>query len=99
MFASKIIFIKRKFFMKLSLLKYAGLCVVGGEAAYLMCYVYGFFLNGKLAELHHALLALLPGFTWGNIGGLLLGAISIALWSGLGGLYIAWMHNVSIMKR
>ena len=85
--------------MKLSLQKYAALCIVGGEVAYLVCYVYGFFLSGKLAELHQALLALLPGFTWGSFGGFILGAISIALWSGIGGLYIAWMHNVSMVKR
>ncbi len=85
--------------MKLSLSKYAGLCVLGGEVAYLACYAYGSFLTGKMAELHHSLFSLLPGFTWGSSSGLLVGAVSIALWSGVGGLYIAWMHNVSMLKR
>ena len=85
--------------MKLSMLKYAGLCIVGGEVVYVACYVYGFFLSGKIAELHQSLFSLLPGFACGTITGFLLGAISIALWAGIGGLYISWMHNVSMVKR
>ena len=82
----------------LSIGKYAALCVLGGEIAYAVCLVYGTTLTGKAAELHHALFELLPGFTWLGAGGVIAGAVSVALWSGIGGAYIAWMHNVSIKK-
>lgn len=49
---------------KLSIKKYARLCILGGEAAYTACLIYGTTLTGKAAELHHALFALLPGFAW-----------------------------------
>lgn len=83
----------------LSIRKYAGLCVLGGEMAYTACLLYGTTLVGKAAELHHALFALLPGFTWASFGSWLAGAISVAIWSGLGGAFIAWMHNTSIIKN
>ncbi len=83
---------------KLSIGKYAGLCVLGGEIAYSACLVFGSTLTGESAELHHALLGLLPGFTWFSIGSYLAGAVSIAIWSGIGGAFVAWMHNVSLEK-
>lgn len=83
---------------KLSIGTYAGLCVLGGEVAYLVCDFYGWFLTGTAAELHHALFALLPGYGAGGFVGVLAGAVSVALWSGIGGAFISWMHNVSIRK-
>lgn len=83
---------------RLSVKKYAGLCALGGEAAYTACLFYGTTLSGKAAELHHAFFELLPGFTWVSIGSWLIGAVTVAVWSGLGGAYIAWMHNVSLEK-
>lgn len=83
---------------KLSIGKYAGLCVLGGEIVYTVCLWYGTTLSGKAAELHHAFFELLPGFTWVSFGSWLAGAVSIALWSGIAGAYIAWMHNASIKK-
>lgn len=83
---------------KLSIKKYAWLCVLGGETAYTACLLYGTTLTGKTAELHHAIFALLPGFAWISFGSWLAGAISIAVWSGLGGAFVAWMHNVSLEK-
>lgn len=83
---------------KLSVGKYAGLCVLGGEIAYSVCLIYGTMLAGKAAELHHAFFELLPGFTWFSFSSWVVGAASVALWSGLGGAYIAWMHNVSLKK-
>jgi len=73
--------------------------VLGGEVAYTVCLLYGTTLAGRAAELHHALFELLPGFTWIGFGSWLQGAISIAIWSGLGGAYIAWMHNASITDK
>lgn len=84
---------------KLSIKKYAGLCILGGEVAYTACLLYGTTLTGKAAELHHAIFALLPGFTWISFGSWMIGAVSVAIWSGLGGAYIAWMHNVSIINK
>lgn len=83
---------------KLSMGIYAGLCVLGGEIAYTVCMVYGVFLSGKAAELHLALFQLFPGFTGMNLSSWIFGAISVAVWSGLGGAYISWMHNVSLKK-
>ena len=83
---------------KLSIGKYAGLCVLGGEIAYAACLFYGTTLTGDAAALHHSFFGLLPGFTWLSAGSVVAGAITVAIWSGIGGAYIAWMHNVSIKK-
>jgi hypothetical protein len=83
---------------KLSVSKYAMLCVLGGEIAFTVCMLYGLFLTGKAAELHTALFQLFPGYSGMNFVSWLSGAVSVALWSGIGGAYIAWMHNVSIKK-
>lgn len=83
---------------KLLIGKYAGLCILGGEIAYTACLLYGTTLSGKAAELHHSIFELLPGFTWLGFGSWIVGGISIALWSGLGGAYIAWMHNTSMER-
>lgn len=84
---------------KLSIKKYAGLCVLGGEAAYTACLIYGSTFIGKAAELHHAIFELFPGFTWMSAGSFVAGAATVAIWSGLGGAYIAWMHNFSLVKE
>lgn len=83
---------------KLSIGKYAGLCALGGEVAYTVCMLYGLFLRGKAAELHLAFFQLFPGFSGMNVGSWFAGAVSVALWSVLGGAYIAWMHNASMQK-
>lgn len=83
---------------KLSILTYAGLCVLGAEVAYTACIIYGTTLTGAAAELHHALFQLLPGFTWLSAGSFIAGAITVAIWSGIGGAYIAWMHNKSLVS-
>lgn len=84
---------------KLSIKKYAWLCVLGGEIAYTVCMLYGEFLSGKAAELHLALFQLLPGFSGINFGSWFLGAISVAVWSGVAGAYVAWMHNASLQRK
>ncbi len=83
---------------KLSLKKYSLLCVLGGEVAYTACLIYGTILTGNSAELHHAIFELMPGFTWLGIGSFIAGAVTVGIWSGLGGAYIAWMHNYSLEK-
>lgn len=81
---------------KLSISKYAKLCVLGGEIAYTACLVYGFTLTGKAADLHHAIFELMPGFSWFGAGSFIAGAITVAVWSAAAGAYIAWMHNSSL---
>ncbi|OGH88042.1 MAG: hypothetical protein A3J93_02620 [Candidatus Magasanikbacteria bacterium RIFOXYC2_FULL_42_28] len=83
---------------ELSIKKYASLCLFGGEIAYTVCMVYGKFLSGAAAELHASLFALFPGFTGVNFGSWFFGALTVAVWSGVAGAYVAWMHNVSIKK-
>ena len=81
---------------KLSIGKYSGLCVLGGEIAYTVCLLYGTTLSGKAADLHHAFFELLPGFTWVGFSSWIIGGVSIAVWAGISGAYIAWMHNASL---
>lgn len=83
---------------KLSLGKYAGLCVLGGEIAYTVCMAYGSFLSGSAAVLHLSLFQLFPGYTGMNVESWFAGAITVAVWSGVAGLYVAWMHNISLTK-
>jgi len=83
---------------KLSIGTYAGLCVLGGEIAYTVCMFYGLFLTGSAAALHLSLFQLLPGYTGMNLTSWIFGAISVALWSGIAGAYISWMHNISLQK-
>ncbi len=84
---------------KLSLKKYSLLCGFGGEIAYVACLIYGTALTGKSAELHHAIFELLPGFTWLGVGSVIAGAITVGIWSAIGGAYIAWMHNTSLTNK
>ena len=84
---------------QLSLKKYSLLCMLGGEIAYAACLIYGTTLAGKVAEFHHAIFELLPGFTWLSLGSFITGAITIGVWSGIGGAYIAWMHNFSLERK
>ena len=80
----------------LSIKKYSLLCILGGEIAYTVCMAYGVFLSEQAAALHLALFQLLPGVTDLGFGSWLAGAVSIAIWSGVFGAYIAWMHNKSL---
>ncbi len=80
----------------LSKTKYATLCVLGIEIFYVLCVIYGLTLSGKASELHHSLFELLPLFVWGSITSFVLGAIYLALFAWVFGLYVAWMHNVSL---
>jgi hypothetical protein len=48
-------------------------------------------------ELHHSLFELLPGFVWGNVRSMALGALYLGVFAGIAGWYIAWMHNSSLV--
>ena len=77
--------------------KYAGLCVLGTEIFYVMCVGYGFVLTGRAMDLHHSLLELIPGFSWGNPASMVWGALYLGIVAWVGGWYIAWMHNASML--
>jgi len=85
----------------LSLKRYRWLCVLGGEVLYALCILGGFLplRNTRGTELHHALLETLPGFTWINIGSVLLGAVYVFVFAWLFGWYIVWMHNSSLVNK
>lgn len=81
----------------LSIKKYSGLCVLGGEVAYIACLFYGStFLAGEAYSLHAKLFELFLGFHWIDLQSVIIGGLWVALWSGIVGAYIAWMHNASI---
>lgn len=85
----------------LLLKRYGWLCVLGAEAAYLLCLVGG-YLPWRTAQgtaLHHALFETLPGFTWGNIGSVILGAVYVFVFAWIFGWYIVWMHNSSLIEK
>ena len=77
--------------------KYAGLCVLGTEIFCILCIGYGFVLTGKAMDLHHSLLELIPGFSWANPVSMVWGALYIGILAWVGGWYIAWMHNASLL--
>lgn len=83
---------------KLSFVPYAAKCVLGSEIIYALCLVFGSTLSGEAAQLHHKLLELLPGFTWLTPVGVIAGAVVIAVYSFIVGLYVVWMYNTSLRK-
>ena len=85
----------------LSLKRYRWLCVLGGEVLYALCILGGFLplRSVRGTQLHHTLLETLPGFTWINIGSVLLGAVYVFVFAWLLGWYIVWMHNSSLVNK
>jgi hypothetical protein len=49
-------------------------------------------------ELHHALFELIPGFVWGKLVGVAWSAFYMGALAWVGGWYISWMHNASLIK-
>ena len=68
------------------------------EIFYVVCLGYGFVLSGKARELHHSLFELIPGFAWGNPVRMLWGAVLLGIFARVAGWYVAWMHNVSMVR-
>lgn len=81
----------------LSFQSYVWKCVVGAEVAYAACAAYGVFLNSQAVTLHRQIFELLPGFSW-SAPGVIIGGLSIAVWSIAFGVYMVWMHNSSLTK-
>lgn len=86
---------------KLSLKSYVQKCVLGAEIVYVLCLVGGYlpWRTQRGIELHHTLFETLPGFTWGNFGSFIWGAILIAIIAWVFGAYMVWMHNSSLEKN
>ena len=82
----------------LSLKRYGWLCVLGTEVLYFLCLGYGYFLSGGSADLHRSIFELLPGFVWGNIGSVILGAVELFVFAWVFAWYMVWMHNFSLIK-
>ena len=83
----------------LSLKRYGWLCVLGGEIAYAICLAGGYLplrtANGT--QVHHALFETLPGFVWGNVASMFLGAVYVFVFAWIFAAYIVWMHNTSLV--
>jgi len=77
--------------------KYASLCVLGMEIVYILCTGYGLLLSGKAMELHHSLFELIPGVVWRDPVSMVWGALYLGILAWIGGWYIAWMHNASLI--
>ena len=75
-----------------------GLCVLGTEVFYVLCVAYGSLLVGKAQELHHSRFEPLPGVAWGHPLSLLWGAVSLAVFALIVGWYVAWPHNISLLR-
>lgn len=86
---------------KLSMSSYVWKCVVGMEIAYALCLVGGYlpWRSARGTSLHHALFETLPGFTWGNFGSMVWGAVLLAIIAWIFGAYMVWMHNSSLEKK
>jgi len=82
----------------LSTRKYSALWVVGSELLYVLCLPYGYLLSAKGMELHDALFELIPGFMWGNALSMAWGGLFVGVLAWIGGWYIAWMHNASLVS-
>jgi hypothetical protein len=59
---------------------------------------YGSLLVGKAQELHHSVFELLPDVAWGKPLSLVWGAVSLGVFALIVGWYVAWMHNVSLLR-
>lgn len=84
----------------LSLKRYGWLCVLGGEVAYLVCLAGGYLpmRTARATELHKALFETLPGFVWGSVGSIFLGALYVFVFSWIFAAYYVWMHNTSLVR-
>lgn len=83
----------------LSLKSYGWKCVLGTGISYVVCLLYGSFITGTAAQLHHSLFELLPGFRWGTVSGVIIGAIDLFVFAWLFAWYYVWMHNSSLIKK
>ena len=84
----------------LSLRRYGWLCVLGGEIAYVVCLAGGYLplRTARATELHHTLFETLPGFVWGSVASMFLGAAYVFAFAWIFAGYFVWMHNSSLIS-
>ncbi|OHB22359.1 MAG: hypothetical protein A2939_03155 [Parcubacteria group bacterium RIFCSPLOWO2_01_FULL_48_18] len=84
----------------LQLKRYGWLCVLGAEAAYVLCVLGGFLplRSARGIELHHTIFETFPGFTWISFGSFALGVIYMFVFAWIFAWYMVWMHNTSLVK-
>ncbi len=85
---------------KLSLQSYGWKCVLGSEVAYVLCIAGGYLplRTPRGIQIHRALFETIPGFVWGNVGSIILGAVYIFVFAWIIAWYMVWMHNTSMEK-
>jgi len=85
---------------KLSLRPYGWKCVLGSEIAYALCIAGGYLplRTPRGTQIHHALFETFPGFVWGDVGSIVLGAGYIFVFAWIVAWYMVWMHNTSMEK-
>jgi hypothetical protein len=83
----------------LSLKRYGWLCVLGGEVAYVVCLAGGYLplRTTRATELHRALFETMPGFVWGSVPSMFLGAFYVFAVAWIFAAYYVWMHNTSLL--
>jgi hypothetical protein len=83
----------------LSLRRYGWRCALVGEVAYLFCLgsAYIPLRTGKAIELHRTLFETLPGFVWGSVASIFLGAFYVFVFAWIFAAYFVWMHNTSLV--
>ena len=84
----------------LSFKRYGWLCVLGAEAAYVLCLFGGLlpWRTSRAIEIHHTLFETLPGFTWLTFGSFVLGAVYMFVFAWIFAAYMVWMHNTSLVE-
>ena len=85
----------------LSLRRYGWLCVLGGEVVYVICLAGGYLpiRSSRALELHRELFETIPGFVWGNVGSIFLGAAYVFAFAWIFAWYMVWMHNTSLINK
>lgn len=83
----------------LSLKRYGWLCVLGSEIAYAICLAGGYLplRTSRATELHRALFETMPGFAWGSVASVFLGAFYVFVFAWIFAGYYVWMHNTSLI--
>lgn len=86
---------------QLSLKRYGWKCVLGMEAAYLVCLLGGSLpmRTERAMELHQALFETLPGFTWLDLKSGVLGAGYTFAFAWIFAGYFVWMFNSSLESK
>lgn len=85
----------------LSLGRYGWRCVLGGEIAYLVCLAGGYLplRTSRAMELHRTLFETFPGFVWGTVFSIILGAVYVFVFAWIFAWYFVWMHNASLVTK